>query len=46
MSVCGGRGGGEGGEGAYADSQTKLLPMKKLNKTESPGFVPLCILRF
>ena len=38
-------GGGEGA-GAYAALQNTLLHMKRLNKTGSPIFVPLCILCF
>ena len=38
--VCGGGGGGgEGGGRAYAASQTTMLHMKRLDKTESPIFV-------
>ena len=35
-----------GGGGAYAASQTTVLHMKKLNQTESPIFVILCVLCF
>ena len=40
-----GSGEGEGG-GAYAASQTTVLHMKRLNHTESPIFVILCVLCF
>ena len=39
----GGGGGGKGG-GAYAALKTAKLYMKRLNKTESPIFVLLCVL--
>ena len=38
--------GGRWGVGDYAASQTILLHMKRLNKTESPIFVLLCVLCF
>ena len=46
--VCvGGGGGGVGGRGvAYAAVQTTVLLMKRLNQTESPIFVILCVLCF
>ena len=47
MFVGGGAvgGGGEGGL-AYAAVQTTVLLMKRLNQTESPIFVILCVLCF
>ena len=41
----GARGGG-GGEGAYAASQTTVVHMKRLDQTESPIFVNVCVLCF
>ena len=40
-----GGGGGEdgGGESSYAASHTTVLHMKRLNQTESPIFVILCV---
>ena len=35
-----------GGRGAYSASQTTMLHMKRLNQTESPIFVILCVLCF
>ena len=41
---------GRGGEGAervaYAASQTTMLHMKRLNQTESPIFIIMCVLCF
>ena len=37
---------GEGVGVAYADVQTTVLHMKRLNETESPIFVILCVLCF
>ena len=39
-------GGGGGDGGAYVASQTIVLHMKRLNQTESPNFVILCVLCF
>ena len=41
MCVCGGGGGGGGEREAYA-----VLHMKRLNQTEPPIFVILCVLCF
>ena len=44
MCVFGG--GVGGGGGAYTSSQSTLLHMKRLNKTESPIFFLLCVCFF
>ena len=42
-SVCEG---GGGGGGAYAASQTTVLHMKRLNQSECPILVILCVIYF